>query len=135
MASVVHKIFFPGFAPYLQAKALQLPLSDRVKKVISHPAGPFTIHFWAPALKWGICLANLADMKTNKVENTSVAQQSAVALTGIIWARYSTVITPKNWSLFSVNVFMAITGSLQLYRVFMHHLAEKEKASSAAPSS
>jgi hypothetical protein len=27
-----------------------------------------------------------------------------------------TVITPKNWNLFSVNVFMAATGLIQLYR-------------------
>ncbi|PFH35535.1 WD-40 repeat protein [Besnoitia besnoiti] len=128
MASVVHKIFFPGIAPYLQAKALRLPLSDKVKRLLAHPAGPFTIHFWAPALKWGICIANLVDMKKQKIENTSVPQQTAVALSGIIWSRYSTVITPKNWNLFSVNMAMAITGSIQLYRVFMHHLNEEEAA-------
>lgn len=128
MASVAHKIFFPGVAPYLQAKAMQLPLSAKAKSVLAHPAGPFTIHFWAPALKWGICIANLVDMKKQKAENISVPQQTAVALTGIIWSRYSTVITPKNWSLFSVNLAMAITGSIQLYRVFMHSMEANHKA-------
>lgn len=36
--------------------------------------------------------------------------------TGIIWSRYSTVITPINYNLLSVNVFMAGTGMIQLYR-------------------
>lgn len=40
----------------------------------------------------------------------------AVALTGVIWSRYSLIITPKNWNLFAVNVFMGVTGITQLYR-------------------
>ncbi|RRT44117.1 hypothetical protein BHE74_00045364, partial [Ensete ventricosum] len=40
----------------------------------------------------------------------------AVSCTGLIWSRYSTVITPKNWNLFSVNVAMAGTGIYQLAR-------------------
>lgn len=38
--------------------------------------------------------------------------------TGIIWSRYSFVITPVNYNLFSVNAFMAVTGGYQLYRKF-----------------
>lgn len=40
--------------------------------------------------------------------------------TGVIWSRYSMVITPKNWNLFAVNVFMAGTGIVQLYRKFSY---------------
>ena len=43
---------------------------------------------------------------------------AAVAATGIIWARYSTQIVPVNYNLLSVNLFMAVTGSYQLYRIF-----------------
>ncbi|RHY26287.1 hypothetical protein DYB32_007766 [Aphanomyces invadans] len=53
-------------------------------------------------------------------ELLSTNQQIAVALTGIIWSRYSLVVTPKNWNLFSVNVFMAGTGLTQLYRKFAY---------------
>lgn len=42
----------------------------------------------------------------------------ALALTGIIWSRYSTVITPVNWNLFSVNIFLGATGLMQLYRIW-----------------
>lgn len=52
------------------------------------------------------------------MENVSTAQQLAVTATGVIWSRYSLVITPVNWNLFSVNVFMAATGMAQLYRKF-----------------
>jgi len=37
---------------------------------------------------------------------------------GCIWARYSTVIVPKNWNLFTVNLFLGVTGMWQLARIF-----------------
>ena len=70
--------------------------------------------------KWAISLANIADMK-RPAELISVPQQTAVAATGIIWSRYSFVITPVNYNLFSVNAFMAVTGCYQLYRKFTHN--------------
>ncbi|KAG0273012.1 Mitochondrial pyruvate carrier 2, partial [Linnemannia gamsii] len=41
-----------------------------------------------------------------------------LAATGLIWSRYSLVIIPKNYSLFTVNIFVAATGLTQLYRIF-----------------
>ena len=38
-------------------------LGSKLKSFWSHPAGPKTIHFWAPTFKWGISLANVADFK------------------------------------------------------------------------
>jgi hypothetical protein len=35
------------------------------------------------------------------------------------------VITPKNWSLFGVNMFVAATGFSQLARIFMYRRAVK----------
>ena len=37
---------------------------------------------------------------------------------GSIWARYSLVIIPKNWNLFYVNIFVAVTGFYQLFRIY-----------------
>uniref|UniRef100_A0A0E0EKL1 Mitochondrial pyruvate carrier n=1 Tax=Oryza meridionalis TaxID=40149 RepID=A0A0E0EKL1_9ORYZ len=73
------------------------------------------VHFWAPTFKWGISIANVADF-AKPPEKISYPQQVAVACTGVIWSRYSMVITPKNWNLFSVNVAMAGTGLYQLSR-------------------
>ncbi|KAM0952668.1 putative mitochondrial pyruvate carrier [Dioscorea sansibarensis] len=93
--------------------------ASKVQALWNHPAGPKTIHFWAPTFKWGISIANVADF-AKPPEKLSYPQQIAVTLTGLIWSRYSTVITPKNWNLFSVNVAMAGTGSYQLYRKIRH---------------
>lgn len=122
--SLAHRLFFPGIAPYLRSKALQLPLPEKVKATLAHPAGPFTIHFWAPAFKWGICIANLVDMKKQKIESTSIPQQTAVAATGLIWSRYSMVVIPKNWNLFTVNLAMAVTGIIQLCRVSLYKMEQ-----------
>ncbi|KAK8273517.1 hypothetical protein V6Z11_D10G010900 [Gossypium hirsutum] len=87
--------------------------SSKLQALWNHPAGPKTIHFWAPTFKWGISIANVADF-TKPPEKLSYPQQIAVTCTGVIWSRYSTVITPKNWNLFSVNIVMAGTGLYQL---------------------
>lgn len=60
-------------------------------------------------------MAGLADLQ-RPAENISVPQTAALAATGLIWSRYSLVITPKNYSLFSVNVFVAVTQVYQMYR-------------------
>eukprot|EP01066_Platyproteum_vivax_P002629 Platyproteum_vivax@DN13230_c0_g1_i1.p1 len=116
MTSIIDKIFFPGVAPALLAKCLKLPIPETVKKVLAHPAGPFTIHFWAPLFKWALSIANIMDI-SRPVEKMSLGQQTAVALTGMIWSRYSLVIVPVNYSLFSVNMAMGLTGSYQLSRI------------------
>ncbi|CBI18807.3 unnamed protein product, partial [Vitis vinifera] len=86
------------------------------------------IHFWAPTFKWGISIANVADF-AKPPEKLSYPQQIAVTCTGVIWSRYSTVITPKNWNLFSVNVAMAGTGIYQLSRKIKHdYFPEPEAA-------
>ncbi|KAI8819911.1 mitochondrial pyruvate carrier, partial [Fimicolochytrium jonesii] len=85
----------------------------------NHPAGPKTIHFWAPAMKWGLVIAGLSDLQ-RPVEKLSVTQTVALAATGVIWSRYSLVITPKNWSLFGVNMFVGATGIYQLSRIWRY---------------
>jgi len=98
---------------------------SRLVEFWNHPAGPKTIvrvtfhrsvqipgltspvvaswqFFWAPTFKWGISIANISDMK-KPTEQISLPQQLAVACTGIIWMRYSLVITPVNYNLFSVR--------------------------------
>ena len=82
---------------------------------LNHPAGPKTIFFWAPTMKWAITIANVKDFQ-RPPELLSVPQQSAVALTGLIWMKYSLDITPKNCNLMAVNAAMAVTGLYQLYR-------------------
>ncbi|GAB6030552.1 hypothetical protein CHUAL_007417 [Chamberlinius hualienensis] len=90
-----------------------------------HEAGPKTVFFWAPAVKWGLVIAGLSDIN-RPVEKLSVSQTTSLACTGLIWSRYSTVIIPKNWSLFSVNVFVFGTQLYQLIRIFKHSRSLKQ---------
>ncbi|KAK9695591.1 Mitochondrial pyruvate carrier [Popillia japonica] len=87
-----------------------------LKPVWDHPAGPKTIFFWAPAFKWGLVLAGIGDILSRHPSQISVSQSAALAATGLIWSRYSVVIIPVNYNLLSVNVFVALTQSYQLYR-------------------
>ncbi|OAY75375.1 mitochondrial pyruvate carrier 3-like [Ananas comosus] len=100
--------------------------SSKLKALWNHPAGPKTIHFWAPTFKWGISIANIVDF-SKPPEKISYPQQVVVTLTGLIWSRYSTVITPKNWNLFSVSVAMAGTGLYQLNRKIRHDYISEAK--------
>ncbi|KAE8882678.1 hypothetical protein PF002_g14556 [Phytophthora fragariae] len=117
----------PSIVPRIQQKVMEQQIvanSPKLVALLNHPAGPFTVHFWAPTFKWAISIANVADMRRSP-ETISVAQQTAVTATGLIWSRYSLVITPKNWNLFAVNVFMAGTGLVQFYRKFSYDQSHK----------
>lgn len=63
----------------------------------------------------GLVIAGISDLR-RPVDQLSIAQSASLAATGVIWSRYSLVIIPKNYGLFSVNVFVAMTQLYQLYR-------------------
>jgi hypothetical protein len=66
----------------------------------------------------GLVIAGIGDI-TRPAEKVSISQCSALAATGIVWSRYSLVIIPKNWSLFSVNVFVGATNTYHLVRAIL----------------
>ncbi|KAG6332606.1 hypothetical protein ID866_6484 [Astraeus odoratus] len=90
---------------------------------MNHPAGPKTVFFWAPLMKWGLVAAGLKDLN-RPADKLSVSQNVALACTGFIWVRYSLVITPINYSLAAVNFFVGSTGLVQLGRIFQHNQPE-----------
>ncbi|XP_025096897.1 mitochondrial pyruvate carrier 2-like isoform X2 [Pomacea canaliculata] len=94
----------------------------KLRPLWNHPAGPKTIFFWAPLGKWILVFAGLKDI-TRPPETLSVYQNTALAGTGMIWARYSLVIIPKNYSLFAVNLFVGLTGLYQLGRIYKDRTA------------
>ena len=49
--------------PALQAAVMGLPWPGFMKNFIAHPAGPFTIFFWAPTFKWMITASNIKDLE------------------------------------------------------------------------
>ncbi|KAF8017415.1 hypothetical protein BT93_H2554 [Corymbia citriodora subsp. variegata] len=104
--------------------------ASKLQAFWNHPAGPKTIHFWAPTFKWVISIANVADF-SKPPENISYPQQCVVACTGVIWSRYSLVIKPRNWNLFCVNMAMGWTGIYQLSRKYLHDRSSETKEATA----
>lgn len=116
MASAAYRALVGRVDPYVPAK---------FRPLWEHPAGPKTVFFWAPLFKWCLVIAGLGDLK-RPAEKLSATQSTALAATGLIWSRYSLVIKPKNYSLFSVNLFVAATGLYQLFRIMNYRQKRKE---------
>ncbi|KAM8820968.1 mitochondrial pyruvate carrier 2 [Eudromia elegans] len=105
---------------------IELKLPPRLRPFYNHPAGPKTVFFWAPVMKWGLVCAGMADM-TRPAEKLSTAQSAVLMATGLIWSRYSLVIIPKNWGLFAVNFFVGCAGGSQLFRIWRYNQGLKAK--------
>ncbi|XP_043784124.1 mitochondrial pyruvate carrier 4-like [Apis laboriosa] len=87
--------------------------------------GPTTVFFWAPTFKWGLVIAGIGDLR-RPPETISLSQTASLMITGAIWSRYSLVITPKNYNLFSVNAFVCCTGTYSFLRGLLYHM-QKDK--------
>lgn len=79
----------------------------------------------------GLVIAGLGDL-SRPANQLSIGQSASLFATGVIWSRYSLVIIPKNYGLFSVNVFVALTQLIQLTRAYQHSVAQKAAAATAA---
>ncbi|TIA93636.1 hypothetical protein E3P99_00022 [Wallemia hederae] len=99
-------------------------------KFMNSAAGPKTVFFWAPLMKWALVAAGLKDFN-KPADKLSLNQNLALAATGFIWVRYSLVIKPINYSLAAVNFGVGCTGLTQLARIYMHKQEEKQKMESA----
>mmetsp|Transcript_19989 Transcript_19989/g.28719 ORF Transcript_19989/g.28719 Transcript_19989/m.28719 type:complete len:252 (-) Transcript_19989:146-901(-) len=86
-----------------------------IRSTSSHPAGPFTIFFWAPTSKWMLSGTNLLNLD-KPTDTISFAQTAALTATGLIWTRYSFVITPVNYNLALVNVALGASSGYHLLR-------------------
>lgn len=96
---------------------------------LNHPAGPKTVFFWAPMMKWCLVAAGVKDL-SRPADKLSVSQNVALACTGFIWVRYSLVITPINYSLAAVNFFVGSTGLMQLGRLAHYRYTHPEETKS-----
>ncbi|XP_065362953.1 mitochondrial pyruvate carrier 2-like [Calliphora vicina] len=125
------KVGFPSKVYNGLIGAVDKHVPAKLRPLWNHPAGPKTVFFWSPMFKWGLVIAGLSDL-ARPAETLSVSQCGALAATGIIWSRYSLVITPKNWSLFSVNLFVGLVQSVQLGRAYLYQKEKSEKEAAAA---
>jgi hypothetical protein len=93
----------------------QPTMPETIRKVVTHPAGPLTVFFWAPASKWMFSVNNLKDLN-RPVEKISLAQMGALTFTGFVWTRYSFVIIPVNYNLAAVNFCLGLSSGWHLLR-------------------
>jgi mitochondrial pyruvate carrier 2 len=75
----------------------------------------------------------LSDLRRSP-DQLSISQSASLAATGLVWSRYSLVIIPKNYSLFSVNVFVATLQCYQLYRAYAFQRSNKKRLENNAQS-
>ncbi|KDQ57680.1 hypothetical protein JAAARDRAFT_35366 [Jaapia argillacea MUCL 33604] len=99
--------------------------TSKFQAFMNHPAGPKTVFFWAPMMKWCLVAAGLKDLG-RPAEKLSIPQNLALTATGFIWVRYSFVITPVNYSLAAVNFFVGSTGLGQLARIWNYRRTHPE---------
>lgn len=100
---------------------IQSKLSPGMKTKWNHPAGPKTIHFWCPIVKWGLVFAGMSDL-VRPASTLSLNQSLSLGVTGIIWTRYCFVIIPRNYFLASCNLFLGLTGITQTARCIHYQM-------------
>lgn len=86
-----------------------------VSTVAAADAGPFTVHFWAPMSKWLISGASFLEFD-RPTEKISLAQYTALTLTGLFFSRYALLVKPININLSSVNVALFLSSAWHLGR-------------------
>ncbi|XP_029158844.1 mitochondrial pyruvate carrier 2-like [Nylanderia fulva] len=101
-------------------------LPEKLRVAFLHPVGPTTIFFWAPTFKWGLVIAGIGDIN-RPADTISLSQTASLMVTGAIWSRYSLVIIPKNYNLFSVNMFTCCTGAYNFVRGLLYQMQKKEQ--------
>ena len=89
-------------------KTLMASQLGLISAMAASEAGPFTVHFWAPMSKWLISGASFMDLN-RPTDKISIAQYTALTLTGAFFSRYSLLVQPVNYMLCSVNI--ALFGS------------------------
>ena len=100
--------------PVLQSAAVGATWG-KLSAFCASPAGPFTVHFWAPMSKWLISGASFLDLK-RPTDQISIAQYSALTLTGAFFTRYALLVSPVNYLLCSVNIALFLSSAWHLGR-------------------
>ena len=88
----------------------------RLPPAFLHPA-PLSLNLpcCARRSKWAISWNNLKDLN-KPLEKVSAAQMTALTVTGLIWTRYSFVITPINYNMAVVQSVCAASSGYHLSR-------------------
>lgn len=111
--------------PVLRSKLVDANLGV-LSEFAAAPAGPFTVHFWAPMSKWLISGASFLDLH-RPTDKISITQYSALTLTGLFFSRYSLLVNPINYSLCAVNIALFGSSAWHLGRKVNADYIEEKK--------
>jgi Mitochondrial pyruvate carriers len=98
-----------------------------ISTIAAAPAGPFTVHFWAPMSKWFISGASFMDLN-RPTDKISLPQYTALTLTGFFFSRYSLLVIPINYTLCSVNIALFVSSAWHLGRKIKADFIEDKSA-------
>jgi hypothetical protein len=115
-----------GLVPKLQTYVVNsYNWSDRSKKFLNAPGGPFTskfkfiillVHFWCPFAKWLISVNNIYDVFYLETSKINASYQFVIFLTGAAFSRFALLNYPKNYHLSLCNGIMAASALYQMSR-------------------
>lgn len=115
------------FGPTIQSALIRANLGY-VSSIAGADAGPFTVHFWAPMSKWLISGASFMDLH-RPTDKISIAQYTALTLTGFFFSRYALLVKPINYVLCSVNIALFGSSAWHLGRKINADYIEKPEDS------
>jgi hypothetical protein len=96
-----------------------------ISSIAAADAGPFTVHFWAPMSKWFISGASFMELD-RPTEKISLAQYTALTLTGLFFSRYALLVTPINYNLCAVNIALFTRSAWHLGRKIKADYVDKK---------
>ncbi|XP_017153084.1 mitochondrial pyruvate carrier 4 [Drosophila miranda] len=88
------------------------------------PTGPQTVFFWGPVVKWSVVLAGLGDVLNRQPHLISKKQTLVLALSGVLWSRWSMVIRPRNYNYMACNAVMSASQVVLLWRSISNDLVK-----------
>jgi len=83
----------------------------------------------APAFKWGLAIIPLYGAITGKppVEDLDLNQSLALTFTGVVWAYYATLVTPRANLLLAVNLALFFANGNNVIRKFRYDSQHKKQ--------
>ncbi|KZP18508.1 UPF0041-domain-containing protein [Athelia psychrophila] len=70
---------------------------SKLTAFMNHPAGPKTVFFWGPMMKWGLVAAGLKDLQ-RPAEKLSVPQNLGAAYLSTLFSLRNRTLVATDWA-------------------------------------
>lgn len=86
----------------------------------------FSIHIWAPLANWGFVIAGCNDLMKSPMY-VSEKMTCILGIYSMLFMRYSLVIRPKNYLLFTCHTANVLVQSTLLFRKLYYNCRQKQQ--------